>query len=174
MPGEKLEYEKQEPSFLRKLREEHSGPRNNVQFARPKKDRLRTGDEGEDDPVIVDEAGEDVAKDVWEERLRRDKEGASGGDGDGQGPDEKGKQSTISDHDATRDKQKIAEIGAAKKRKAGKVIADEESSKDTGGKKSSTTSLNLEERTGTKAAGDIQAKPKKKAKKIKLSFDDPE
>lgn len=172
MPGEKLEYEKQEPSFLRKLRAEHGGPRNNVQFARPKKDRLRTGDEGEDDPVIVDETGEDVAKDAWEERLRLEKEGASGGDG--KKPDEKEKHPAISDHDAVRDKQKTAEIGATKKRKAGKVIADEESSKGNGDKDLSTTSLNSEKDTGKKAAGDIQAKPKKKAKKIKLSFDDPE
>lgn len=172
MPSQKLEYEKQEPSFLRKLREQHGGPRNNVQFARPKKDRLKMGDEGEDDPVIVDETGEDVAKDVWEERLRKVKEGDSVGDG--QQPDGKEKQPAVADHDASRDKQRTVEIGAAKKRKAAKVIADEHDNRDAGDKGSTTTSLNIEDDAAKQALNDIPSKPKKKAKKIKLSFDDPE
>ena len=172
MPSQKLEYEKQEPAFLRKLREQHGGPRNNVQFARPKKERLRTGDEGEDDPVIVDETGEDVAKDVWEERLRKEKEGISGGDG--QEVDESDKQPAALNHDTTREKQKTAEIGAAKKRKVAKVIADEESSKNTEVIESSATSVKTGADTVKTGTKEIQAKPKKKAKKIKLSFDDPE
>lgn len=172
MPSEKLEYEKQEPSFLRKLREQHGGPRNNVQFARPKKDRLKMGDDGEDDPVIVDETGEDVAKDVWEERLRKDKEVVSLGDG--QEPDGKEQQPGVSDHNASRDKQRTAEIGAAKKRKAAKVIADEDDNRDAGDKDSTRASVNTGDDTAKKRPKATPAKPKKKAKKIKLSFDDPE
>lgn len=172
MPSQKLEYEKQEPSFLRKLREQHGGPRNNVQFARPKSDRLKMGEEGDDDPVIVDETGEDVAKDAWEERLRKDKEGACGGDG--QEPDEKSKLPVVPDHDASRDKQRTAEIGAAKKRKAAKVIADEDENRDAEDEQSTTASTNIGNDKAKKGPKDVPAKSKKKAKKVKLSFDDPE
>lgn len=175
MPGEKLEFQKQEPAFLRKLREQHGGPRNNVQIARPKKDRLRTGEDGEDDPVIVDEAGEDVAKEDWEERLRREKDG----------PAEMKDESTVGAADAKsaveaglgREKQKEAEIGAIKKRKAGKVIAEDEAEQDghddgTKTKSKSKTGPDFDDLNS--AAEGVTKKPKKKAKKIKLSFDEPE
>ncbi|ETN44962.1 uncharacterized protein HMPREF1541_09837 [Cyphellophora europaea CBS 101466] len=168
MSKNKLEYNKQEPAFLRKLREQHGGPRNNVQIARPKKDRLRTGDEGEDDPVIVDEAGEDVAKDDWEERLRQEKEVAEGGSEDsvkaeGNLPVE------------TRDKQKIADIGLAKKRKVGKVIVDGEEAEDASWKeKGAGPETKKDASDEAKTTTSMPAKTRKKVKKIKLSFDEPE
>jgi hypothetical protein len=171
MPSEKLEFQKQEPAFLRKLREQHGGPRNNVQIARPKKDRLRTGEDGEDDPVIVDEAGEDVAKEEWEARLKREKEGADHAVNGEVPEDDEG--AAGSKTEATHDKQKTADIGAVKKRKAGKVIADDEVEQDSAKvRDGSSLKQKADEVNGNETATTV--KSKKKAKKIKLSFDEPE
>src|SRR3978361_481851 len=67
-----LQYDKREPAFLRKLKGEFGGldGRHNVQIARPKKDRLKTGDDDEDEPVIVDELGERIEKAEFERRVK--------------------------------------------------------------------------------------------------------
>src|SRR3978361_1484798 len=67
-----LQYDKREPAFLRKLKGEFGGldGRHNVQIARPKKDRLKTGDDDEDEPVILDEQGERIEKEEVDRRLK--------------------------------------------------------------------------------------------------------
>jgi hypothetical protein len=173
MPSEKLEFQKQEPSFLRKLREQHGGPRNNIQHARPKKDRLRTGEDGEDDPVIVDEAGEDVGKEEWEERLRREKEGATEEGDETETGKNNGGEST--DAPISRQKQKTADIGSIKKRKAAKVIGEDEPEQETKSTKYADAKPKAEEEASEARPKEVVgSKPKKKAKKIKLSFDEPE
>lgn len=173
MPGDKLEFQKQEPAFLRRLREQHGGPRNNVQIARPKKDRLRTGEDGEDDPVIVDETGEDVAKEEWEERLKREKDGVTGQTGETAGLD--GKETPHADGAHAREKQKTAEIGAAKKRKAVKVIAEEELNEGGKATMDSNPESQRKDNTAEKSTNDVRSRPKAaKRKKIALSFDEPE
>jgi hypothetical protein len=173
-----LQYDKNEPAFLRRLKGQFSGldGRHNVQIARPKKDRLNTADD-DDDPVIVDESGETIGKDDFETRMNggdrkmdgNEKEGAAAGlvgvgevlEGDGVKPAAK---------------QTTAEIGLSKKRKAVKVIGEEvgeaEDAKAATGKdnKSSDQADSGANTMQKKEAGTTQ----KKGKKIKLSFDEPE
>lgn len=177
-----LEYNKQEPAFLRKLRGEFGGldGRHNVQIARPKKDRLKTGDV-DDDPVIVDEQGELVEKEEFERRM-------NAGD-DATEPAENGKADpgaeAQGDAESQRstERQKVMEIGAAtnlKKRKAVKVVGEEgEDDVDDGPNNTGSDSKRVihkkpetSENKATKKKE--QGVAKKKGKKIKLSFDDPD
>ena len=91
-----LSYNKEDPSFLRKLKAEHGGDRSNVQIARPKKDRLKTGDDDEDEPTMVDEHGENLGKEEWEKMLKDEKDGGT------VETDEKGKADKIEKEDAAR------------------------------------------------------------------------
>ncbi|KAK4939171.1 hypothetical protein LTR10_020470 [Elasticomyces elasticus] len=155
------------------MRGEYGGldGRHNVQIARPKKDRLKTGDD-DDDPVIVDEQGELVGKEEFERRQKQDED-------PGQQP---GVETEKDDDEATgkeqpSERQKVTEIGNPgnlKKRKAAKVVGAED---DAGGEVGTAT----ESKTKKEEKGDFRATQKKdagatkkKGKKIKLSFDDPE
>ncbi|KAL2429598.1 hypothetical protein ABEF95_007963 [Exophiala dermatitidis] len=176
-----LSYNKQEPAFLRKLKGEFGGldGRHNVQIARPKKDRLKTGDD-DDDPVILDEQGERVEKEEFERRRREGDEVKEST------PTETGeaKVEGESGTNAERERQKVTEIGsstALKKRKVGKVVGAEDEGEPDGKhetheppKKAQAAQKEAEdgESTNTKKPGSGAAK--KKAKKIKLSFDDPD
>lgn len=180
MPSQKLEFTKQEPAFLRALREQHGGPRNNVQAPRPQKNRLRVGDDDEDEPVIVDETGENVGKEEWEGMLKREKQGVDGVDGQrvngGKGllgvEDGGVGKGTGSDG---REGQKVAEIGAGKKRKVGKVIVEEDVDEGRDSRTGvDTASRNEGNEPDKKDESTPAPKTKKKAKKIKLSFDDPD
>jgi Domain of unknown function (DUF4604) len=169
-----LTYDKKQPAFLQRLKAEYAGDKNNVQFARPNKSRLKTGDEGEDDPAIVDETGESVGREVWEEMLRKEKEGDREGKGDGAAAEVKeaeAKDEMAREESRDGSRQKVAEVGAGKKRKVVKVIGDgrvNESSRTQG-----FSETHGEKEGGQKAKGEDSAKLKKRAKKIKLSFDDP-
>ena len=169
--AKKLEYEKKEPAFLRRLKGEFSGldGRNNVQIVRPKKDRLRTGDDEEDEPVIVDEQGQRIEKAEFERRAK--------GEEEAERPDftEEEKGSASAEKVV---KQTVMEIGTAsnvKKRKAGKIVGGGE------GNNEGSVDEKIEEKTSSREEPDKVplpkkkvAAPKKKAKKIKLSFDEPE
>ena len=171
-----LTYNKEQPAFLQRLRAQHGGDRSNVQFARPKKDRLKTGDADEDEPTIVDEEGETVAKAEWEERVKTEHDRR---EADvtvrGEDLDNDGRQSeTIDTAEAAREKQQVAGIGTGKKRKAAKVFAD-----DFDGEKERTADQAIATRTNndtkvTSTSQEPNVKPKKKGKKIKLSFDEPD
>lgn len=168
-----LHYDKNEPSFLRKLKGEFSGldGRHNVQIARPKKDRLKTEDDDEDDPVILDEQGERVEKADFERRMR----GADGNDNqDGKEPVQDGKEENLGGNPG--DRQHIAEIGSSansKKRKVVKVVRDanEDGEEETMQKNKKGQEKKDEEESDPPKKRDA-AVPKKKSKKIKLSFDD--
>src|ERR1700761_8150159 len=170
-----LQYNKQEPNFLRKLKGEFGGldGRHNVQIARPKKDRLKTGDDDEDDPVIIDEQGERIEKAEFERRVK--------------GGDEAVKPAAEEEVDDARakageggtqaDRQKVTEIGSsanAKKRKVGRIVgAEEDDAGNRSGKSLEQRGKPSKEKTDKAApAKDETAAPKKKAKKIKLSFDE--
>ncbi|KAL6248531.1 hypothetical protein RBB50_004786 [Rhinocladiella similis] len=179
-----LHYDKQEPSFLRKLKGEYSDldGRSNVQIARPKKDRLKTGDGEEDEPLIVDESGETVLKAEFERRQREgsqpqlderpieDNDDIQGGEQDQQHQQQQS------------ERQKVTEIGSsanAKKRKVGKVVTSDEVD-DQGAeiedsrsrtKKAEKSKSEDKDDEGTKSPKK-KDQTKKKGKKIKLSFDD--
>ena len=161
-----LEYNREEPSFLRKLKAEHGGDRSNVQFARPKKDRLKTGDDGEDEPTIVDEHGESLGKGEWEEMLKKEKEAAREGGKEQEGDEHDGRvvNGEARKDEGAREKQQMAEIGANKKRKVVRVIGEETA---TDGKNEDPKG---NEKPNEKPAASTT---KKKTKKVKLSFDDP-
>lgn len=166
-----LTYNKQEPSFLRKLREEHGGVRNNVQIARPKKERLKTGDADEDEPTMVDEQGDNLGKERWEEMLRKEREGGkddAGGIGE---VDATGKEESRDggEKNRPREKQQMAEIGASKKRKAIRVVDEEKVADDSRAESKSAITKGLKSEHRPKVP-----KIPKKAKKIKLSFDEPD
>ena len=167
-----LEYNRQEPSFLRKLKAEHGGDRSNVQFARPKKDRLKTGHGDEDEPTIVDEHGHSLGKGEFEEMLKKEKEGAKEekegehGQGEVNGSDERREDLQ---QESFREKQQVAEIGTSKRRKAVKVVADETATE----KKERDNKWEKDEPKSKEAQKKPAARTtKKKTKKVKLSFDD--
>jgi len=172
-----LHYEKQEPAFLRRLRGEHGSDRQNVQFARPNKSRLKTGDE-DDAPTMVDEEGENVSKEEYE-RMMKEKEKEEVGKEDKVGEDagvgqKKGSEEVREDDEGKlrgEKKQIVVEAGAGtKKRKAVKVVGEEERMGDGLVLQGSKAQREKE----TDAVPVKQAGTKKKAKKIKLSFDEPE
>lgn len=176
-----LQYNKQEPSFLRKLKGEFGGldGRHNVQIARPKKDRLKTGDGEEDDPVIVDESGERVEKAEFERRIRD-------GDAEDLALGEKGKEvsgdvnkRSTGPEEEVPERQKVTEIGGGtqiKKRKMAKIIGVVEE----GDQKSFSVSKKPDGEEGfiddarSSKKKDTETTKRKKGKKIKLSFDEQE
>lgn len=177
-----LHYDKQEPAFLRRLKGQIGGDdgRHNVQIARPKRDRLKTADE-DDDPVIVDEQGETVGKEEYERRLKgEDADATAMADSEAstKGPDAQTAQDA-----GQADRQKVTEIGdsKAKKRKVGKIVGgdeEDEVSRPLGAKR---PDAEKEEKGGAPSTSNAKVKgqdapvtKKKKAKKIKLSFDEPD
>ncbi|KAK5232795.1 hypothetical protein LTR47_006022 [Exophiala xenobiotica] len=160
-----LEYDKHEPAFLRKLRGE-----------------LKTGDGDEDEPVILDESGQIVEKSEFERRLKGDAADnqqqpgveESLKDESGVGGEQQEQQQS--------ERQKVTEIGSlahVKKRKAGKVVVDDEQDEAVDEKAASSSGGKNETSITTYDSGGIKDKdtkrkdpPKKKGKKIKLSFDD--
>jgi hypothetical protein len=176
-----LTYDKTQPAFLQRLKAEYAGDRNNVQFARPSKSRLKTGDAEEDEPMMVDERGERVSREEWEGMVRREREKGKEGEDegeDGKGSSEEGKKDRINveekgdgegprEKNEVRGKQKVAEVGGPKKRKVVKVVGDGDGDdEDHERLKESTEVADKDTKDATK--------PKKKAKKIKLSFDGPD
>ncbi len=161
-----LHYDSSLPPFLARLQNAHSSSdgRHEYAVARPKKPR-NAEEEAEDEPVYFDEGtGETLTKGEWEEneKLERKEGQVEGGKEDGAGGNEGGGASRNE-----RGKEKVAGIGGGKKRKAGKIVgANEEGqvSKPEAG-------LGPGEKKGANAKVE-KGKSVKKAKKIKLSFDE--
>ncbi|PGH03245.1 hypothetical protein AJ79_07440 [Helicocarpus griseus UAMH5409] len=165
-----LSYEKKEPAFLRKLRGEYGnggGFRNDRPNPRPTK--KRDADDDDDAPTYVDEASNEViSKEEYEalvkgddddkvaEDLKENEQGDNNGQANTAARDEtEGRAKVASESAKSKQKQQVAEIGGAKKRKQGKVIGEDAAAEEEV-KKPQTS-----------------RKPKLK-KKIKLSFDDEE
>ena len=170
-----LTYDKSQPAFLQRLRAEYSGDRNNVQFARPNKSRLKTGEAEEDDPTIVDETGEGVSKEDYEEMLRREKEGDTSAP-QADASDAAGRKSRVEarNHaqEGAREMQQVAAVGGGKKRKVGKIVGEGVDNVEATGPEDTRTEIT---RDDSKKATTVEStKPKKKAKKVKLSFDEPQ
>jgi len=165
-----LHYEKQEPAFLRKLRGEHGGDRHNVQIARPKKDRLKTTDE-DDGPTIVDESGEVVGREEYEAMTGGNGAGDYGVDGGAKEVIEAEQSAEKEKANERPEKQKVADIGGPRKRKAVKVIGE-----DDVDAKIVKAEREADGRGNSKAENlkNGKTKPPKRAKKVKLSFGEPE
>lgn len=180
-----LHYDKQEPAFLRRLKGQIGGDdgRHNVQIARPKRDRLKTADE-DDDPVIVDEQGETVGKEEYERRLKgEDADATATADSEAS---TKGSGAQTAQDAGQADRQKVTGIGdsKAKKRKVGKIVGGDEQdevSEPSGAKRPEAEEAEKAEKGGAPSTSSEKVKgqdapvpKKKKAKKIKLSFDEPD
>lgn len=163
-----LSYDSTLPPFLQRLRAQNTGygddgdpDRHETPLARPKRAKNPDEDGG---PTLVDESGDIVSKADYEKQLKGDVEGEeTGGNvtgelkGDGK-PEASG---ALPADSGPRVEHKVTAGAAAKKRKVAKVVGDDaedDSSKPAGAEKDNAP------KTAKKA--------KKKAKPIKLAFDD--
>jgi hypothetical protein len=176
-----LQYDSTLPPFLQRLHAQKAGrgdtDRHEQQVARPKRAKDTDADDG---PTIVDESGEVVSKAEYES-ITKSGEAAREAPGEGvvEGGDVGGSvtgkvaddaaakvSGALPNEDSTpgNGEQRNSAIGA-KKRKAVKVIGDDgaedEPAKPKGGDK-----VKIEKNVK------MSSKPKKKAKAIKLAFDD--
>ena len=166
-----LHYEKQEPAFLRRLRAGNTDDRTTVSVARPRNSRLETGDD--DGPTIVDERGENVTLEEYEDRLKDKPENERQDEADCSEATplpalkEQNKGSDRTD-DSKRSGQQQAHLHITtgpKKRKRPKAIendadADAEPPVEAANKPSPSTKNSV-------------SKAKNKRQKVKLSFDHP-
>ena len=163
------------PAFLQRLKGQYGGPgdRQNVQFARPKKQLI---DAGDDEPTYVDEHGrETISKDDYEKMTSGEVDedhGLSKGRTDEQLQPHEPTASENDDSGAANvakpSKEPQATFGSSKKRKAVKVAGDEDETKDAIAESDPQARKPEDE---VKSAVEKKSKPKK-AKKVKLSFDE--
>jgi hypothetical protein len=160
-----------EPSFLRRIKAQIGGEdgdpdRHARQLARPKRAR---NDDDDDGPTYVDEESHDnVSKEDYEKLLKGDEVKSL----------ESGKLEVDSTHKDEQDpkddqarveipsngkKEAVASIGVASKRKQVKVVGDGPEDSDVATEK---------QKNSVKPSIDMK-KSTKKAKKVKLSFDEP-
>lgn len=160
-----LSYDSTLPPFLQRLQANNASldGRNEFQASRPKKLR-NPEDDAEDEPVYFDEeSGETLTKKEWEEKDKaKDKEegkedGGEAGEGEGMVGEKK-----------EAEKEKIAEIGVSRKRKAGRIVG-------SGGDDEKGDVVGELKKAGKPEGKKFEkGKSAKKEKKIKLSFGDDE
>jgi hypothetical protein len=187
-----LQYDSSLPPFLQRLkagRSEGDG-RHERAIARPKRAR-NPEEEEEDEPTYVDESGVNLGEgELWSLGVKKGAPSKLASDGEGEGPGEgkegdAQKEEKDGDEEQAREREKLASIGAARKKRTGKVIGgegDEKEREDSAAIKSLKDAINAQDNKqngigGAKTGADGGAKSKatkKKAKKIKLSFGDDE
>ncbi|KAF2087489.1 hypothetical protein K490DRAFT_65877 [Saccharata proteae CBS 121410] len=162
-----LSYDRQEPAFLRRLKGQQAGDadRQERPVARPK--RLKNDEEDDGPTYVVEDSGDTLSKEQYAALVagkdatepEGEKEDADADAEAKNGPDEEKNENA-----ALKSKQKVAEIGAAsRKRKAVKVGGGADEEEEDAAENSATA----KKEKPTK-------KPKKKAKAVKLSFGDDE
>lgn len=181
--GKNLHYDSTLPPFLARLKGQHLADAESpdpILASRRRAAKTRSAsEEAEDAPVIVDDEGNVVqGMRLGVDGTVKEEEGRGAIPGEEGAADKKGEGGGEETQDADKE-ERVAAIGASKKRKAGKVVgADAE---DEGGNDSVA-----EYKAATEGKGDLArlvkkgaeekskapAKGKKKAKKIKLSFGD--
>lgn len=164
-----LQYDSTLPPFLQRLRDQNSGygpdrdpDRHEQQRARPKKAKNPEEDDG---PTVVDESGETLSKEEYAKLSTESKDaeasdetagGAVSGEVTGDGkPEASG--ALLGDKGS----QKVTDGVAVKKRKAAKVVGEDDAEEAETAKDG-----------GEGGAKKAVKKAKKKAKPIKLAFDD--
>ncbi|KAK0928309.1 hypothetical protein LTR29_017402 [Friedmanniomyces endolithicus] len=160
-----LSYDTSLPPFLQRLHDQKAGRGDTDRHERPLARPMRAKDPNDDDgPTVVDESGETVSKAEYEKLTAADAENAdatAGGPGDGEtkGDDPAVVMSgALPAVDGKKGGVATTSGLVTKKRKAAKIVGDADGE------------------TATKVASEKEAvaKPKKKAKLIKLAFDDGE
>jgi len=166
-----LSYDSALPPFLQRLHDQKAGrgdtDRHERQAARPKRAKDPNDDDG---PTMVDESGESVSKEEYERLTKADAETegpASGGvvEGNGQHDAAVAMSGAPLAEDGKKPHFKATTGPATKKRKAAKVVGDHD-----GDEEPALTATAKGDKVATEKKP--AAKPKKKAKAIKLAFDD--
>ena len=160
-----LSYESNLPPFLQRLHAQKAGrgdlDRHEQPIARPKRAKAH---EEEDEPTVVDEAGETISK-AELEKLTAPEGGDDDENGEAVGEDSKEPKDTGATPDGSRRVDpKCTDGTATKKRKAVKVVGEDENAEVT-------AETQDQEDADSKKIG---KKAKKKAKPIKLAFNDDE
>lgn len=161
--------EAKEPSFLRKLKGQYGGTSRGLERPAPRPRKLKEqGADDDDGPTYVDaESNEVISKEDYEAMVRGeptedggDSHSAAVGQSDSPPPPaSKDKDDTEEVRPETGPpSQNVAEIGALRKRKQGKIVGEEERAEA--------------DLASTQTATSAVRKPKAKKKKIKLSFDE--
>ncbi|KAI0156709.1 hypothetical protein GGR52DRAFT_198173 [Hypoxylon sp. FL1284] len=168
-----LAYANDLPPFLARLRGQQQHQRDSdspdpILAARRRAARPRSAsEEAEDAPLVVDDDGNTVA--------------FPGADGDApveakEGDEAEERKGGDADRQEQREKEKVAGIGAGKKRKVGRVVGGDEDEGDaaiTGrAKRDGPPAKKSVTDSDSKSAKPSAKQGKKKAKKIKLSFGD--
>ena len=196
-----LEYDAHVPAFLHRLKTGHAAldGRHNVQIPRArgnagKSGRLNMhGEEGEDDPVMLDESGNVVSKEEMERLETAEKDEKNGEASNDVATNSTNQEAEGHTNDADRrTKEDTVNVssGFGKKRKAVKVVAeDEEGAKQTVASDDDANEPVKSLKESTKDLHDVVAEGKEQAKKeigtngtakkgkrkkVKLSFDEPE
>lgn len=149
------------PSFLRKLKNEVGGF-DSVRQERPQvRARKPKNDDEDDEPTYVDESNDMITKAEYEAMVNGGDDAVKANPLETSEPAEKSGELEVPVTDQRSKQEVLAVIGGPGKRKLVKVVGDEEqdASCQTNGEKSSEKLT----RSGKKAG--------KKAKKVKLSFD---
>ncbi|KAF3046988.1 hypothetical protein E8E12_010031 [Didymella heteroderae] len=151
-----LHFDNSQPAFLQRLRGQMQGE-DSARHERPtpRNKRLKQDDEDDAPTYVLEDTNQSMTKEEYEEFIgKKDtKEG-------GKSQQEHAADGSTKDESA-KPKDKITEVGAnARKRKAAKIISDEQGAdKD-------------EPKDGKKEDTKTVKKPKKKGKAVKLTFGD--
>ncbi|KAJ8607768.1 hypothetical protein MRB53_040064 [Persea americana] len=150
-----LSYDSNLPPFLQRLRAQNSGrgdqDLHERPLARPKKGKVNDED---DQPTIVDESGELLSKDDLTKRITADDQQQASTSVDLNLDDSK-----VPGSETRQTKQDVTNGLSIKKRKAAKVIEDDAEHDDKAATSIQTTAAPVK-------------KAKKKAKPVKLAFED--
>lgn len=173
-----LSYDTSLPPFLQRLKGEFAGPsdgRHERAIARPKRTRDADAD-AEDEPAYVDEeTNHTLSKEEYTALVGADKNIEKENSVDGSAREEEAgkeyKEGKDEANSRVMEKERIAGIGVAKRRKIGKVIGEAGEENGEIGKK------DVRSETKPKAGSVKKAeapRSKKKDKMVKLSFNDDE
>ncbi|CAI7574734.1 unnamed protein product [Penicillium bialowiezense] len=146
----KFEYDAKQPAFLQKLRGEYGDNSGRLERPAIRATRLKVNkDDDDDEPIYVDEeSNEVISKEEYKTLVGESKSKEE--DKDGQATDKDGDE-TKPQTEANK-QSNLTEVGGQKKRKQAKVVGEEKAEVEEQPKPT--------------------AKKPKKAKKIKLSFDE--
>lgn len=184
-----LSYDSTLPPFLQRLRALHSSNTSDGRHERPQSrpKRVRAEeDEEEDEPTYVAEDGTTMSHSEMMEvgmngqaNARHDAENAMDIDTemqDEQNGSNSSNEREISKGTMGREKEKLAAIGAGRRRKVGRVVGAEVSPDSRGGShdRAPVTGNQMRDLETEAVTAAVAPKPKKKMKKVKLSFGDDE
>jgi len=167
MPSDKikskdLSYDSAVPPFLQRLQDQRAGrgdtDRHEFQTARPKREKNPDDDDG---PTVVDESGEHISKHEFA-KLTAAEEGNGNVTGEVKSTEPKASGAHLDgEADVRKGKETVTDGTMAKKRKAVKVVGDDEEGQEAGD-------------ANTSAGAKKPLKKAKKKTKVKLNFGDEE